>query len=221
MDIIEILKQIFSATDEQTTAVKAAMKEHGIYTTSHENMDVRYPKIKTDLEGAVKERDAANATIEELKKASKGQEALQSKITAYEEQMKQAQEVVRQTKINAAIKVGLLSGNAIPEDIDYLTFRLNEMLQRDGKTAELDDNDAIKGWDGMVESLKTACPKNFNSSGDNNNGFSVYEPNALRKPDANHEDGGITKERFDKMGYNEKAALRKEHPETYDRLTKG
>lgn len=218
MDIIEILKQIFSATDDQTTAFSAAMKEHGIYTTSHENMDVRYPKVKTDYEGVVKERDAANATIEELKKASKGQEAMQSKIAAYEGQVQQLQAELEQARIDAAIKVGLMAEKAV--DVDYLKFKLNEKLRGDGETLALDDNGDIKGWNDKVDVLKTQFPSMFESKGDNNNGFSVLEPNALRKSEHSPNEG-ITKEQFDKMGYNNKVALRQENPELYNRLTKG
>ena len=128
MNIIEILKQIFSATDEQATAFSTAMKENNIYTTSHENMDVRYPKMKTDYEGAMQERDAANATIAELKKAAKGQADMQAIITNHEGTIQKLTEQLAQEKLNAAIKVGLLSEKAV--DVDYLTFKAFDAFNR-------------------------------------------------------------------------------------------
>jgi len=219
MDIIEILKQIFSATDDQTSAFSAAMKEHGIYTTSHENMDVRYPKLKGDYETLNKQYGEANGLIEDMKKATKGQEALQSKITTYEGTIQQLQAELQQSKIDAAIKVGLLSAKA--KDVGYLTYKLNEMLNEDGKTAELDDNGNIKGWDNLLERMQTKLPEQFESSGGNGDGYEVYKPNDLRHPEGNPGDKVITKEQFNKMGYNSKVALKQENPALYTQLTKG
>ena len=218
MNIIEILKQIFSATDEQTTAFSAAMKENNIFTTSHENMDVRYPKMKTDFEGAVQERDAANATIAELKKAAKGQADMQAIITNHEGTIQKLTEQLAQEKLNAAIKVGLLSEKAV--DVDYLTFKLNEKARGDGEALTLDDNGNIKGWKDKLEGLKTQFPNQFEAGG-NGDGYEVYKPNSLRKADNPSGDKAMTKEQFDKLGYSGKVALRQENPELYNQMTKG
>ena len=167
MDIIELLKKILNATDEQAAAFGAAMKENNIFTTSHENMDIRYPKMKTDYEGAVQERDAANATIAELKKAAKGQADMQAIITNHEGTIQKLTEQLAQEKLNAAIKVGLLSEKAV--DVDYLTFKLNEKLKGDGETLTLDDNGNIKGWKEKVDGLRTQFPTMFEAANDGGN----------------------------------------------------
>jgi hypothetical protein len=215
MNIIEILKQIFSATDEQTTAFSAAMKENNIFTTSHENMDVRYPKMKTDFEGAVQERDAANATIAELKKAAKGQADMQAIIQNHEGTIQKLTEQLAQEKLNAAIKVGLLSEKAV--DVDYLTFKLNEKLKGDGEALTLDDNGNIKGWDTKLEGLKTQFPGQFESVGDNDDGYQVYKPNSLHKPDKNEQP--INKDTFRGMGYEQRLALKEKNPTLYKQLS--
>lgn len=215
MNIIEILKQIFSATDEQTTAFNAAMKENNIFTTSHENMDVRYPKMKTDFEGAVQERDAANATIAELKKAAKGQADMQAIITNHEGTIQKLTEQLAQEKLNAAIKVGLLSEKAV--DVDYLTFKLNEKLKGDGEALTLDDNGNIKGWKDKVDGLKTQFPNMFEAANDGSNpdGYEVV-PLPLRKGSGGND--APTKESFRNMTYEQRVALKQQNESLYRQL---
>ena len=51
--------------------------------------------------------------IEQLKKGTKGNEELQGKITAYEDQVAQLQTELEQTKIKYAVKTELLSQNVV------------------------------------------------------------------------------------------------------------
>ena len=213
MSIIEILQQIFGATDEQANSFSEAMKTNGIYTTTHENMDIRYPKMKANYEGSQKQLDEANKLIEDMKKSTKGQEELQGKITAYEGQVQQLQAELTKTKIDAAIKVGLLKAKA--KDVGYLTYKLHEKLNEEGKTLAMDDNDNIKGWDDLLEGMKTQLPEHFESAGDNTDGYQVYKPNTLRKPDG---DATITKEAFNKMSFQEKVELNAKNPTLYKQL---
>lgn len=217
MDIIEILKQIFSATDDQAAAFSAAMKENKIYTTAHENMDVRYPKMKTDYEGAIQERDTANATIAELKKAAKGQENLQAIITNHEGTIQKLTEQLAQERLNAAIKVGLLSAKAA--DVDYLTFKLNEKLKADGETLTLDENGNIKGWNDKVDGLKTQFPNMFEVANDGNNpdGLEVI-PLPLRKGNGGND--AVTAEAFRNMTFEQRLALKQKNEAQYNALRK-
>ena len=217
MDIIEILKQIFSATDDQAAAFSAAMKENKIYTTAHENMDVRYPKMKTDYEGVVQERDTANATIAELKKAAKGQENLQAIITNHEGTIQKLTEQLAQEKLNAAIKVGLLSAKAA--DVDYLTFKLNEKLKADGETLTLDENGNIKGWNDKVDGLKTQFPNMFEAVNDGNNpdGLEVI-PLPLRKGNGGNDT--VSVETFRNMTYEQRVAYKQKNEAHYNTLRK-
>lgn len=215
MNIIEILKQIFNATEEQTTAFGTAMKENNIFTTSHENMDVRYPKMKTDYEGAVQERDAANATIAELKKAAKGQADMQAIITNHEGTIQKLTEQLQQEKLNSAIKVGLLSEKA--KDVDYLTFRLDKKLKEDGETLTLDENGNIKGWKDKVDGLRTQFPDMFEAVNDGNNpdGFEVV-PLPLRKGSGGND--AITAETFRSMNFEQRLALKQKNEALYNTL---
>lgn len=215
MSIIEILQQIFSATDEQTNAFSEAMKTNGIYTTTHENMDVRYPKLKGEYDSLNSQYGEANKLIEDMKKSTKGQEALQSKIAAYEGQVQQLQAELEQTKIDAAIKVGLLSEKAV--DVGYLTYLLKEKAAKDGETLALDDAGEVKGWKDKLEALKTEKPNMFESAGDNGDGYQVYKPNSLHKPDKNEQP--ITKDTFKSYSYEQRLALKEKNPTLYKQLT--
>ena len=149
--------------------------------------------------------------IAELKKGTKGSEDLQGKITAYETQVGELQKQLLETKIKSAIKVALLSEKCT--DIDYLTFKLNEKLSAEGKTLELDDNENIKGWDDLLSGLKTQLPNQFETAKSK-----LIDPNKLPKPDGKP---SMTKDEFNKMGYNARVKLKEENPELYETMTKG
>lgn len=205
MTLIELLQQIFNATDEQTTAFANGMKENNIFTASEENMDIRYGKLKDEHEASKKQLGEANATIEALKKSTKGQEEAQQKISAYEQQVTQLQAELEQTKLESAIKVELLAAKAM--DVDYLTYKLKEK----GELA-LDEQGKIKGWDDKLAGLKTQFPTQFEAEGKKN----IIE-NKL--PNTGGNDEGISKEAFAKMGYQERLKVYQENPEAYKQLT--
>jgi len=208
MSIIEILQQIFGATEEQTNSFSEAMKTNGIYTTSHENMDVRYPKLKGDYDALSTKYGDATKRIGDMEKAAQGQGDLQGEIDRLKAELAKA-------KTDAAIKVALLSEKVA--DVDYVAYKLNEKLRADGETLTLDDNGNIKGWDKTLEILKTQFPNQFESAGDNDNGYQVYKPNALHKPDKNEQP--ITKDTFRGYTYEQRLALKEKNPALYKQLS--
>ena len=94
MTLQEILKAN-GVVDDIVSKVLAAMKENKIYTASEENLDVRYGKLKTDHESVTKQLETANTTIADLKKANGNNEALQGKVTEYEQTIAQLQEQLK------------------------------------------------------------------------------------------------------------------------------
>lgn len=200
MNITEILKA--KGIDDATiTGILDDMKANKIYTASEENLDIRYGKLKTDHEGKLAELTKAQNLIAELKKSTKGQDDLQGKITAYEGQVAQLQTELEQTKLDAAIKVELLSNKAL--DVDYLTFKLKEK----GELA-LDENGKIKGWDDKIAALKTQFPTQFETAGSKK-----YDEHKL--PDDNGGGDGYTKSEILKKPYAERAKLFEENPEAF------
>lgn len=206
MNISEILKAK-GVADGTIQEVLDEMKANKIFTASEENLDVRYGKLKTDHDSKLAELTEANNLIAELKKSNKGNEDLQGKITAYESQVEQLQAELEQTKLEAAIKVELLSAKAL--DVDYLTFKLKEK----GELA-LDENGKIKGWDDKIAGLKVQFPTQFETAGTKN----VIE-NKLPAEDIGNKP--ITKEEFNKMGYNSRVEFKRNNPEQYTQMMKG
>lgn len=199
MTIAEILKAK-GIGDDVVKDVEDEMKANKIFTASEENLDIRYGKLKTDHEGKLAELTEAQNLIAELKKSNKGNEGLQEKISAYEGQVAQLQAELEQTKLEAAVKVELLSAKAL--DVDYLTFKLKEK----GELA-LDENGKIKGWDDKLAGLKTQFPTQFEGAGGKK-----FEEHKL--PD-NKEGQTMTKSEILKKSYAERQQLFESNPEAF------
>lgn len=137
----------------------------------------KHDALQALLDGKETELTTANNLIADLKKATKGNEDLQGKITGYETQVSDLQKQLTETKVKSALKIALLSEKV--QDIDYITFKVNEKMKEQGKTLELDENENIKGWDDILSGLKTQLPEHFNKA-DNNK---VIEENRLPDSD--------------------------------------
>jgi chromosome segregation ATPase len=205
MTLQELLKEN-GIGEEVIEKITAGMKENKIFTASEENLDVRYGKLKTDHEGVTKQLEEANGLIDQLKKSTKGNEDLQTKIKDYESQVDTLQNELKETKIKSAIKVALLSEKAL--DVDYLTFKLESKLKEDGTELELDDNDNIKGWDNMLSGLKTQFPAQFESSSSSKK----IEEHKLEQGDENN---ALTKEQILKKPYAERMKIYNDNPDAY------
>lgn len=163
MTILELLQQVFNATEEQTTAFTNGMKENKIFTTSEENMDIRHGKLKDQHAATTKQLEEANALIEELKKGTKGNEALQQKVTAYETENAQLKAQLLKVEIAAEARVELLAAGAKPEDLDYIMFK----MEADGPLEKGDDG-KIKGLADKIAAAKTQRPASFNGEAKKN-----------------------------------------------------
>ena len=207
MTLQEILKA-HGVVDDIVSKVLAAMKENKIYTASEENLDVRYGKLKTDHESVTKQLETANTTIADLKKANGNNEALQGKVTEYEQTIAQLQEQLKAAQIEAAAQLALRDAKVI--DPDYMLFKLKEKGE-----LELDENGKIKGIDDKIAGLKTQFPTQFES-----NGGKKTEEKKLPGEDDNGGNPGMTKAEFLKKPYAERAKFYNENPEAYRELMK-
>lgn len=158
MTLEEILKSQ-GMDDEQIAKTIGEMKQNKIFTASEENLDIRYGKLKTDSEAKQAELEKANGLIEELRKAAKGNEGIQSQIEGYKAEVTKLQDELKQAKIESAVKVALIGAKAV--DVDYLMFKLREK----GDPLELDDKGEVKGLDDRIAALKTQLPAMFEASG--------------------------------------------------------
>jgi len=161
----ELFNQLVKAVNEHNgneankdNQVKLANLAKGEYVSK-----LKYDDALAQITGKQTELDTANGLIAELKKGTKGNEELQTKISGYETQVADLQKQLQETKINSAIKVALLSEHCT--DVDYVTYKLMEKLKEKGETLELDENDNIKGWEDKLSGLKTQLPTQFESQG--------------------------------------------------------
>lgn len=213
----ELFKQVESKINEHNgneankdNQIKIGNLGKGEYVSKAKS-DADKDALQQLLNGKDTELKSANDLIAELKKGTKGNEELQGKITGYETQVADLQKQLLETKINSAVKVALLSEKAT--DIDYLTYKLTEKLKAEGRTLELDDNEKIKGWDDLLSDLKTQLPNQFESAASKK-----VEPNRLPQSESKQV---MTKDDFNKLGYNSRVKLKEENPELYETLTKG
>lgn len=170
----ELYKQVQTKIDEKNSTEADKLK-HVRYADLSEGKYVSKEKYDSELEklnGLItgKDTEIGNATklIEELKKASKGDEGMQQKISTYETENARLQKELEETKINAAIKVALLEAHAV--DSDYMTYKIKTGLKEKNEELKLDDDGNIKGWDNMLTSLKTQFPTQFTASSGSDDG---------------------------------------------------
>lgn len=207
MTIAEILKAKGIA-DNIIEEIQAEMKSNKIYTASEENLDIRYGKLKTQHEGKVAELTEAQKLIEELKKSGAGNEDLQGKVTAHEQQIAQLQAQLAETQIDAEVNIALLAAGVKPDDVDYVMFKLKAKGE-----LELGEDGHIKGMDDKIAALKTQLPAQFDSSN-----AKKYEERKL--PDTDEKGDGITREALLKKPYAERAKIYNENPEAYKTIMK-
>ena len=156
MTLKELLESL-GYTSEQIDKILSGMKENEIYTSTEENIDERYTKLKNQHDDASKQLGDANKLIETLQEAAKGNEGLQTQIAEYQKQAEEANARAAKAERDSAIKLELLANGAVPEDIDYLIYRLES-----GKVeVKMGDNGKLSGMDDAVKALKTQFPKQF------------------------------------------------------------
>lgn len=173
----------------------------------------KYDSLQTQLTGKQTELDTANGLIAELKKNTKGDEALQTKITEYETQLKQLQKENAKIKLDNAIQLALRDAKGV--DPDYLAFKLKEKY---GEELVLDEAGKIKGWEDKLTGLKTQFPTQFETASEGDNGYEIYKPNHLKKGDG--DDVAPTKEQFRNMSFEERMNLKKNNEELYKQFAK-
>ena len=187
MKLNELLKAN-GIEDEQIEKIVSGMKENKIFTSAQENMDVRYPKLKSEY-------DELRAEIEELKGKAE-------KDVDYKAESEKLKQELAENKKESAVKLELLKAGV--KDIDYMMFKANDL------DIELDKDGKIKGIDDVLDQLKTQFPSQFEHSQ-----LKKVEENKLPKVP---ETPQITKEQFNRMSYHEKNELYNTNKKLYDEL---
>ena len=204
MTLEEILKSQ-GLSDEQIATITGEMKQNKIFTSTEENLDIRYNKLKGDFDNLTAQHGEATKLIEQLKAGTKDSEKLQGQITSYEGQIANLQEQLKQSQLDSAIKISLLEAKV--SDVDYMTFKLKEKGE-----LELGEDGHIKGIDDKIAALKTQFPTQFETA----KGGLKVDP--LELPKQTNTEPTITKEQFNKMGYDSRVKLKEDNPELYANL---
>lgn len=219
----DLYKQVQAKIDEKNSTETDKLK-HVRYTdlsegkyVSKEKYDSELDKLNTLITGKDTEIGNANKLIEELKKASKGDEGMQQKISTYETENTRLQKELEETKVNSAIKVALLEAHAV--DTDYMTYKIKAALKEKNEELKLDDEGHIKGWDNMLTDLKTQFPAQFTAPSGSDDGKRNIIENKL--PDPTNKDTGLTREDILKKSYAERAKIAQETPEIYEAAMHG
>jgi flagellar biosynthesis chaperone FliJ len=208
MTLEEILKSQ-GLSDEQVKTITGEMKQNKIFTSSEENMDIRYNKLKGDFDNLTAQHTESTNLIEQLKAGTRDSEKLQGQITNYETQISQLQDQLKQTQLESEIKVALLAAKA--SDVEYMTFKLKEKGE-----LELDGEGHIKGIDDKIAGLKAQFPTQFGTESGNSKG-QVIEENKL--PTSEKRDS-LTKEELLKKPYAERQQFFNENPAAYKEIMK-
>lgn len=207
MTLQEILKAK-GLSNEDVESVIGEMKQNKIFTASEENLDIRYKKLKDDHDALTTTHGESTKLIEQLKAGSKDNEVLQSKITSYETTVANLQKELEKTKVESAARLELMNAKAV--DVEYMLFKMREKGE-----LELDEHGKLKGANDMIAALKTQHPTQFESVVDK------LEVQVQKLPNQNNVPGkGITKEEFNKMGYESRVKLKEADPDLYAQLTK-
>lgn len=211
MTLQELLKSIEGLTEQQVNAILEGMKKNKIFTASEENLDVRYGKLKTEHENLVAQHKESTGLIEQLQKASKDNEGIQTQIAEYQTKVKELEDNLAEQKKESALKIALLGAGAKSADLDYLLFRVSN--SSDWKI-ELDADGNVKGLDDKIKAMKTQYPAQF--EGKDGKDEKIIDPNKLPEGDRKKT---VTKEQFLSMGYKERLDLKNSDPDLFKKLT--
>lgn len=144
MKFKEILKNQ-GLTDEQISSIEKEMKEEKIYTTSLENADERYTKLKGQKEDLDEQLKTANTTIGQLKKNNKDNEALQQTIKDHEATIETLKKESAQKDFNYALDSVLKDNKCKNTKALKALLNLDNIKFNEGK---------FEGLESQIEALK-------------------------------------------------------------------
>lgn len=204
MEFKELLKAQ-NLTDEQINNITAKMKEEKIYTTSLENADERYTKLKSQKADLDEQIKTANTTITELKKNNKDNEALQRTIQDHEATIENLKKESAQKDFNYALDSALKdnkckNAKALKALLDLDNIKFNE-----GKLEGLEGQlTALKESDGYLFDTSNPAPGNTGGAGNH--------------PRVGGGAGAVTKADLMKMPYSKRVEFYNNNKEEFNRL---
>lgn len=208
--MLKELLQKYLVEGDKVNQFLSDMKAAKIYTASEENLDKRYAKLKGDFDAKDQEHQEALALIEQLQQSNAGNDALQAQIAQFQNTIATLELEKSNLLKENALKMALLENKAKADDIDYLMFK----MQNGDKEIKVDEKGEITNLKELVEGMKTTFPTHFEAA-------AKKKVDVQELPKDDGEKNTITKEQFNKMGYNAKNQLFHENKELYEQLSKG
>lgn len=204
MEFKELLKAQ-SLTDEQINNITAKMKEEKIYTTSLENADERYTKLKSQKADLDEQIKAANTTITELKKNNKDNEALQKTIQDHETTIENLKKESAQKDFNYALDSALKDNKCKNAKALKALLDLDNIEFNEGKLEGLEGQlNALKESDGYLFDTSNPAPGNTGGAGNH--------------PRVGGGAGEVTKADLMKMPYSKRVEFYNNNKEEFNRL---
>lgn len=158
MTLQELLKKYLADETKESEFLKE-MKENKIFTSSEENLDIRFKKLQDDFNAKDLEHQEATKLIDELKKSNESNETIQNKVTEYETKIADLEKENAELRIDSALKLALQDAKVT--NLDYIAYKINQELKANNKSLELDENGHIKGINDLIETQKKAEPTFF------------------------------------------------------------
>lgn len=189
--------------------IKLANLGGGEYVSKAKH-DSEIERLNAILSGKDTDIQTMTATMEALKKGKIDADAIQQKLSEAEKTI--AESKARESAIRVKYALRDLLREEKVTDVDYGEYLINKKLAEGGKTLELDENGIIKSKEDLISDLKTQSPNLFKKDS-----APKVDPKPL--PGGNGGNSGITKEQFDRMGYQSRLKLKQEQPEVYAQMT--
>lgn len=156
-DLFEQVKAAIDAANakepDKLKHVRYADLSEGNYVSKE-----KYSELEADKSSVAEQLKTAQDLIEELKKNTNGDEALQGKLTEYETTVAALKKENEALKIESALKLALLDADAKVSDIDYLIFKAGQAGE-----LKLGEDGKLNGQEDLVSGLKKQYPSNFAS----------------------------------------------------------
>ncbi len=193
--------------DEQIKAVMGAMKKEKIYTTTLENAEERYNKLKGQKEDLDEQIKIANNTIKDLKKNNVDNEELQKTIKQHEDTIKtlktDSETKIRNLTLDSAINNALTKAKAKHSDL------LSSKIDRDKLV--INEDGTVTGLDEQIKGFKETYKDLFEVT---------LGGGTPPNPDTKPSKTTVTKEEFLKMDFYEQSKFANDNPERYEEIMK-
>ena len=144
MNFNEILKN-YNLNDEQIKAIISDMKSNKIYTTSLENIEERYSKLKSQKEDLSSQLTKANDAISNLKQFEKDNEQLKGKLQSWEQEKTIFEKQLAEKDFNYALDKVLESSKAKNVNLVKALLERDKLSLKDGK---------IDGIEAQIDRIK-------------------------------------------------------------------